>query len=63
MRRVAAGCAGHCEWLHHGFSLQDVVADDDLAALFGDDDSSDNEDYDPSAAPQVLERGRVLTIV
>ncbi len=38
-----------------GLALQDVVADDDLAALFGDDDSSDNEDYDPSAAPQVLE--------
>ena len=33
--------------------VQEVVADDDLAALFGDEDSSDNEDYDPSAAPQV----------
>ena len=31
---------------------QDVVADDDLAALFGGDESSDAEDYDPSAAPQ-----------
>ena len=33
-------------------AAQDVVADDDLAALFGGDESSDNEDYDPSAAPQ-----------